>query len=107
MKAMKFYIRDDPELCEKVQKLLFDLGYGWYVGYTAVKYLEAHYLYTFPSGYMGVGGVGTGSCFDQQDAEEINIDWLRSRPKETVELNGETYLKKDLEAALAKLEPVE
>lgn len=44
--------------------------------------------------------------FDLLRVEEINVDWIQGAKVPTVELNGKTYLKADLEEALQKLTPL-
>lgn len=40
------------------------------------------------------------------DYEEINIDWMRTKKSETIELGGNTYIKSELEEALKHIKPV-
>lgn len=101
-KAMKFWIGRDPACSERAQKILFDMGYRWPLGRDSIQYTEAEHMRTTVAGKVLVVSEG-----DDAPGEEVNIDWLRTPKLETVELNGKTYLKADLEAALEKLEPVE
>ncbi len=105
-KALKFWIGDDPELSEKVQKLLFDVGYKWAGCGKCGMYTDGVMLVTRESGEIWYRHKGD-SCFDELDNEEINIDWMRTKKPETIELNGKTYVKSELEEALRHIKPVD
>ena len=105
-KAMKFWIGDDPELSEKVQKLLFAMGYGWSGGGSLCR-----------TGYEELQAWADGSVTNSNaefisakngfiKGEYINIDWMRTKKPETIELNGKTYIKSELEEALRHIKPV-
>lgn len=104
---MKFNIGNDPECndpecSERVQKVLFSLGYKWNnPPYSVVRFEDKPYLFTDNRGQMYYGDYEDGfEVFI--DYEKINIDWLRT-PTATVEVNGKRYLLSDIE----KLEEVE
>jgi len=105
-KAMKFWIGDDPELSEKVQKLLFSMGYTWLSGSVEIKHTEEGCLYASRGGRVTQSSGGINGFFAKEDKEEINIDWMRATKPETIELNGKTYVKSELEEALRHIKPV-
>ena len=41
-----------------------------------------------------------------EDYKEINIDWMRVKKPEPIELNGQRYIKAEVEEALRLLKPV-
>ncbi len=104
-KSMKFWIGDDPELSEKVQKLLLDDNYFWRHGGDGSKNTREFALYTNTKGRMTFSNSKAG--FDCDNNEEINIDWMRTKKPETIELNGKTYVKSELEEALRHIKPVD
>lgn len=99
-KAMKFWIGGDKEVSEKLQKVLFSLGYTWCNLGAEVHPTESEYISAHHDGDLSHGD---GSF----DYEEINIDWMRTPKEETVELNGKKYLKSELEEALKHIKPME
>ena len=101
-KAMKFWIGDDPELSEKVQRLLFGLGYSWFVNKDNVANTESSYIYASRGGELTHSDNGDRPV----DGEEINIDWMRTKKPESIELNGKTYIKSELEEALRHIKPI-
>lgn len=112
-KAMKFWIGNDPKCSERVQKMLFDMGYGWAaIKRKTVSNTDLTCIRTDNYGsIMYASSVVSRENFDSSYGffsmdEEINIDWLRSPKEETIELNGQTYIKSDVEEALKKLKPV-
>ena len=104
-KAMKFWIGDDPELSEKVQKLLFGMGYTWAGGHECGSFKRGVMIATKESGAIWHRD-NFDSCFDSLSNEEINIDWMRTNKPETIELAGKTYIKSELEEALRHIKPV-
>ena len=103
-KGMKFWIGDDPDLSERVQNALFSVGYGWVGGGKVVQLTYAFALYADSCGNITYGT--SEDLFDSRE-NEINIDWMRTSNKETVELNGKTYHKSELEEALKHINPIE
>lgn len=112
-KAMKFRARNSKH-SKMIQMKLFELGYGWATGGKVVKHTGNEFLYTSLDGAITWGINGRNWSMDNRPEMLIkpyttyNLVEAPVQPKpETVELNGKTYLKADLEAALAKLQPVE
>lgn len=106
-KKMKFWIGDDPDLSERVQKLLFGLGYKWRgAADQRVRYTEVGALYTNEDGYI-LYTDADAEWFNNESQEEIDIDWMRSQKPETIELNGKKYIKSELEEAIKRIKPVE
>ena len=63
-------------------------------------------------GVINADGYGGYTWYDRgishpPGTEEINIDWMRTQQKETIELNGKTYIKEELEEALSKINPID
>lgn len=105
-KAMKFWIGDDPELSKRVHKLLKGLGYGYKMVESRIEE-KAAMLVTTEDGAMWYRE-DYDENFTSTDAEEINIDWMRTgATRETIELNGKTYIKSELEEALSHIRPIE
>jgi len=110
-KEMKFRVKD-VEHSAKIQEHLFSLGYKWWSGST-VQLTSSPYIFTEKDGRICKSD--SGSTFDKDSSpemhlvENIQITYslveVNSAP-ETVELNGQTYLKADLEEAMAKLSPI-
>jgi hypothetical protein len=103
-KAMKFNIGDDKRLSELVQSALFSLGYGWVKGGKNHGRTNYPYLYAESNGQIMTGV--SKSFFDEDENEEINIDWMRGINQETVQLGGQTYIKSELEEALKHIKPI-
>jgi hypothetical protein len=103
---MKFWIGDDPELSERVQKILFSMGYSWYSGDQYIEHTEVEALYTHENGNVTCCVVEDVFINRSANHEEINIDWMRTQDKETVELNGKQYYKHELEEALKHIKPI-
>jgi hypothetical protein len=103
-KAMKFWIGDDPKCSERVQKMLFDMGYQWSSGTKKIIHTSKESLLTYEYGDLVY--LDYPSEYGEEEREEINIGWLRTPKQETIELNGKNYIKADVEAALEKLKPV-
>jgi hypothetical protein len=108
-KAMKFLIGEDPELSERVQNILFGLGYKWN------SYGDSKICHT---GYTELQAWRDGAITRSNDefvsknkgfikGEYIDIDWLRTKKPETIELNGKKYIKSELEEAIKRIKPVE
>ena len=99
MKGHKFWIGEDYELWSKMVKVLTD-------GDTFGPVVPSNYtelsLYRRTDGNISWGS--TKPTFDEEvDYEEVNIDWMRTtKPKETVELLGKTFIREDVEKALGK-----
>ena len=107
-KAMKFWIGDDPELSKRVHKLLKGLGYGYKMVESRIEE-KAVMLVTTEDGAMWYRE-DYDENFTSTDAEEITIDWMRTpteATRETIELNGKTYIKSELEEALSHIRPIE
>jgi hypothetical protein len=101
---MKFWIGNDPELSEKVQKLLFDAGYSWPSDVKTARYNHEFALYANSGGNLTRNS--DSNYFIGHSHEEININWMRTTKPETIELNGKIYIKSELEEALLKIKPV-
>ena len=85
------------------------MGYVWASGDKEVINSSFKYLYTSRhTGYISYGV--TLSSFEEDKRSEyqakIKVEFVEIQKPDTVELNGKTYLKSDLEEALAKLNPV-
>lgn len=110
-KAMKFWIGYDPKCSERVQQMLFDLGYKWISDDKKVRYTSEEYITTvqwggrISKGYLFWGD--SRDSFNESLCEEINIDWLRTPKEETIELNGKKCIKTELEEALKHINPVD
>ena len=80
-KKMKFLVGNDHELLEIVRGALSSLGYG-----------DSGSLDGF-EGVVTTYGDGSVSfrlrkgMFDSHDAEEINIDWMRTNEPETINIS--------------------
>lgn len=102
-KKMKFFIgsNGDAKTCKMVQGILDDLGYE-------ATSRDSQIIFTESNG--DADSYTTHSDpkkkFGELPYEEINIDWMRTTKPETVELNGKTYIKTELEEALRKIKPV-
>ena len=108
-KAMKFWIGDDPELSEKVQKILFGLGYKWaFESRGVTEQVNAYSMYAESDGGIRVASHDKrdGKFSFPDDGETIDIDWMRTKKPETIELAGKTYIKSELEEALRHIKPV-
>lgn len=110
-KEMKFRVKD-AEHSAKIQEHLFSLGYKWWSGAT-VQLTDSGYIFTEEDGR--ICKAESESTFDEDSSPEMHLvenvqitySLVEVGPApETVELNGQTYLKADLEEALAKLVPV-
>ena len=104
-KRMKFWIGDDRECGERVYKMLLDLGYRVVVPERLRELRTSRALYTDTLGCIGYGGALTG--FHPHTAEEINIDWLRSDKRKTVQIGDKSYYEDELATALANIKPVD
>lgn len=77
-KAMKFNVKDDPELSKRVQEILFGLGYRWECHGSSVMYTTAHCLTTeADDGNTSDGFIYWCNNIEEVHGEEINIDWMR------------------------------
>ena len=103
-KKMKFKTYGDLKLGRRLQNILFDLGYTWCTVGKRVSYTEHKYLYSEPDGQIMFGDYD--GVFEEDSAEEVDIEWLCVVPQETVELGGKTYLKSELEVALENINPI-
>lgn len=108
--AMKFKT-PTREISGKVQSALFELGYSWMHHGRAVANSSKTYIYTNEDGRLGWGE--DDEYFLRDIRQEFKVETKKAyeflaveKAPETVELNGKTYLKADLEAALDKLKPL-
>jgi len=97
MKAMKFWIGNDPELSRHIQTILFKLGYKWsngkVVSYKVVSHTDRCTLYTDEEGTILCG---KGSYqFNDDPREEINIDWMRLANSITISDDYEGIIHED------------
>jgi hypothetical protein len=104
MKAMKFWIGDDPELSKRVQAALFAAGYAWHEYGKTPAYTGERYIYAHAIGELGYGV--DESFYRGRNFEEVNIDWMRTK-KETVELFGKKYDERVLKERLADCPTIE
>lgn len=111
-KKMKFSPQNRDEMV-KAQNALFKLGYRWSGYGQNIAYSNQNFLYTNEFGTITHGD--DAEYFNSREGVEVILVTMTTvvhtleeviKP-ETVELNGKTYLKADLEAALEKLKPVE
>lgn len=102
-KEMKFKIGNDEDLNKRVQNILFDLGYGWGIRDKTLQHTMANYLFANRDGTITFACEGEDLHYYDQLHEEIDIDWLRSNIKETVEVDGKKYYLSDIKT----LTPVE
>lgn len=107
-KAMKFWCEDHNQF-ELVAGILSKLGY------TADHNIEARLkdgqgkgIVLYATGVYASATTTRGDYWfsDLADVEEINIDWMRTKKVEYVELGGKKYIKEELEEALSKINPV-
>jgi len=109
-KEMKFWIGDDPKLSERVQKMLFEMGYEWFQG-DVVRKEEALCLMTVMQEDTSSEGFiywnDNELSFEENLGEEINIDWLRT-PKERkiVTVGDQKYYEDELADALKGIKPI-
>lgn len=105
--AMKMRV-ESPEHSEQIQEKLFEMGYRWADGCKRVQHTHNVGLCTRSNG--NIYRFVCESSFNIDGRPEFTLETtaaLVEKPKvETVELNGKTYLKSDLELALNKLTPV-
>jgi hypothetical protein len=110
-KEMKIRVKNAAH-SEAIQESLFDKGYSWPSG-QKVSHTSAGFLYTKASGRITWGEME--HCFKDKPFPEYKaevktvciFEEVEEEKPETVELNGKTYLKADLEAALEKLTPMQ
>lgn len=103
-KKMKFWIGEannsDKELCDSIITRLTSLGYCAHVPLN-----HCQFLFTEGSGL--INGYSSHSDpknrFVALDGEQINIDWMRSNKRKTVEIGGKRYYEDDLAEALSKI----
>ncbi|MCK4815817.1 hypothetical protein KA005_08605 [bacterium] len=107
-KAYKIWIGDDPELYGIIVNLLTSKGYEVGMSYSAGSSHKNIALTTNKNGKIDSATYIDKSGFKCWPVyEEINIDWMRTKKPETIELNGKTYIKSELEEALRHIKPVE
>lgn len=104
-KNMKFWMGGDGDISTSVQLILLEQGYSWGMSENKPRYIGSNYICSYADGALGWGGAK--ASFDECKYEEINIDWMRTKKPETIELNGKTYVKTELEEALRNIKPVE
>lgn len=97
------------EVCYIVQKQLVDMGYTWSVFILPERFNAniANYIY---SSYCGLITWSTNEkLYKQHKSHTIQHSFsiVPVEQEEFVELNGKKYNKKELEAALSMLKPVE
>lgn len=107
MKEMKFRTYGNEHLSRAIQELLFELGYAWGASGDHVLHVDI--------GFLGVNHSGTIHCWGTETAfeefargEETTIyDLIEMlNKKETIEIGGQKYCKKDVESALKDLKPL-
>ncbi len=107
-KKMKFAPKTRDEMIH-AQNALFKLGYRWSGCGQNIAYSNQNFLYTNEFGTITHGD--DAEYFNRREGVEVILVTVHTLEEvikpETVELNGKTYLKTDLEAALEKLKPVE
>jgi hypothetical protein len=109
--SMQFKI-NSPVHSTLVQKHLFSLGYQW-ISWSngrsdqAVKMTDIPYLTTNDDGFIFSSTEGRSESSIPHYELVTTYDIRRVPEVETVKLNGKTYRKEDLEAALEKLEPID
>jgi hypothetical protein len=116
--GMKFRV-NSPEQSRMVQERLFKMGYYWASNGNCAAYLDRPYLFADGSDMTLTYADYSGNYFLNHKYPEYDFVYgvteftLKKSPEETVEtvetveLNGKMYLKENLEAALAKLTPIE
>ena len=98
---------------KEIQGYLFEQGFKWMSGDTKVLYPQNNYLYLTCDG-LARDPEDSHEGFSEDSNEELKFTReviVKLTPvlveEELVELNGVKYRKSDLEAVLAKLQPVE
>ena len=114
---MAFSIEDDPKLMDTIQQTLYKMGYEWVSGECVDSLYTDNYesgrcvLKTDVNGYISRNPTPTDEEFNAPD-NKINIHWMRTyiepEPvKEIIIIGDKTYIKDELEIALANINPVE
>ena len=103
-RAMKFRV-NNPAHSERVQRILFDMGYEWMIGGKDINHADRPYLYAEWDGDILSGS--SESDFREDPNTEIDVSWLDTTDDETIEIEGRTYRKSDVVDRLAELDPVE
>lgn len=109
--AMKFRV-ESPEHSEKIQKVLFDMGYSWYATDNKVKHTKEDVLVTYSDGNLCYCEKEYWSTLTSQTEytlkEIISYELIPVPPPvELIELNGLKYKKSELEEALKLIKPIE
>jgi hypothetical protein len=107
-KAMKFRVKDEQH-SRDIQEWLFSLGYSW-PAERLLDNLDKPHIYVSEEGYLSWDD--DEEYFNTCENTEVTLEvtkqyhWsIVDKPeRETVELNGKTYYKEELEEALGKLE---
>jgi hypothetical protein len=100
-KNMKFLVKGDNELAKAVITSLRATGHN-IIGELSE---DVEVIRVYSDGDFRVDL--SEDFFDDSVAEEINIDWMRTKKPETIELNGKKYIKSELEEAIKRIKPVE
>jgi len=88
-----------------IQEALFELGYKWCYGGKVTQFVEELYLCSWEDKYITHGEVDNPNFVQHKIKQTFSI--VPVEQEEFVELNGKKYNKKELEAALSMLKPVE
>jgi hypothetical protein len=76
---MRFDVRNNPELSEEIQKLLFKLGYSWNGAGTTVWEVDHEFLYT-STRYIGKISFGDSlNHFNEHSSPERNLEYLQEK----------------------------
>ena len=115
---MKFRI-SSPEQSERLQRVLFSLGYGFNIRNKQIKYTDADHLFCYENGSITVsyGDYGFGHDNTEQNTEEFiakhsNVPVMPvevvkkpvEREIELVSVLGKLYKREALETVLSDLE---
>jgi len=103
--------RVNPETSRLLQEVVFEAGGKWGSYGKAVRLVEKPFLFVDMSGDLTWCGSAGADYFNLQSDPEGHLEVVTTvklaEPKETVELGGKTYYKKDLEKALENIKPLE
>ena len=105
-RAMKFRV-NNPEHSRVVQQVLFDLGYGWFIGGKSVDHTNVPHIYAESTGVI-LNGEADG-FFITDPGHEIDVSWMDPhlyKEEKTVEVGGKVYRESEVIERCKPLDPV-